>query len=192
MKKILLTGIFLFCYITCHAWTAIDDFYYELNEETMEAEVAHRTRDLPGSGYSIPETVTYQDKTYTVTSIKARAFINSFMMYIYIPKTIKSIGKDAFRSCMYLTRTCIYDLKAWCNIKFADETANPGHLYLINGTTSSEITDLVIPEDVTKINDYAFYSLDLFSVTMPETLTTIGNYAFGNCKNLTSINIPKS
>ena len=47
-------------------------------------------------------------------------------------------------------------------------------------------TDLVIPDGVTSIGDYAFggYS-GLTSVTIPDSVTSIGSYAFNWCYSLT-------
>ena len=55
------------------------------------------------------------------------------------------------------------------------------------------VTGVVIPNSITTIGDYAFYSCDnLTNITIPNSVTTIGNYAFGVCDNLTSISIPDS
>ena len=55
------------------------------------------------------------------------------------------------------------------------------------------MTDLVIPEGITIINDYALcYDTCLTSVTIPNSVTSIGDYAFMGCSNLTSVTIPSS
>ena len=92
----------------------------------------------------------------------------------------------------------ITDLAAWCNICFsaAKETGlNPGNplgsnvdLYL-NG---EKVTDLVIPETVTKISHAAFESGNFNTVTFPEGLTEIGISAFYGCSNLTEVTLPAS
>ena len=54
-------------------------------------------------------------------------------------------------------------------------------------------TEIVIPNNVTKIYGYAFYGCSsLTSVTIPNSVTSIGNYAFRGCSSLTSITIPNS
>ena len=50
-----------------------------------------------------------------------------------------------------------------------------------------ESTEIVIPNSVTGIGDYAFkYCINLTSVIIPDSVTSIGWEAFYECKNLTS------
>ena len=55
-----------------------------------------------------------------------------------------------------------------------------------------ENTELIIPNNVTKIPDFTFYACDLKSIKLPNTITSIGDGAFGQCSSLTSVNIPNS
>jgi len=87
----------------------------------------------------------------------------------------------------------IMDIAAWCNIDFADMSANPlnsyGNLYLNNKL----VTDLVIPDGVAEIKNYAFSRCSkLTSVTIPDSVTSIGDSAFSRCPKLTSVTIPDS
>lgn len=91
-------------------------------------------------------------------------------------------------------------MKAWCQIVFGDNSnywdgdrANPlfyaKHLFL-NG---EEIKDLVIPQDITAIGNYAFLCCEgLTSVTIPSSVTSIGRWAFRFCTGIKSVNIPGS
>ena len=108
---------------------------------------------------------------------------------LVIPDTVTEIKYDAFAG--YTGLTSVYytgDIADWCGISFGNEYANPlryaGDLY-IDGQL---VTDLVIPDSVTEIKDYAFYGYTgLTSVTIPETLTSIGDYAFWTCYKLVEI-----
>lgn len=171
------------------------------------------------NGYRIPDSVTriaYRAFSYcqnlisielpgNVTIIEPIAFIGcSNLKNITIPKSITAIKTDAFQDCNKLENVYISDLAAWCNIDFSiiynrsypegcRYAAHPlyyaKYLYL-NGR---KVTDLVIPEGIPKINDYAFFSYDgLNSVTIPESVSYIGGWAFYSCESLTSISIPAS
>ena len=87
----------------------------------------------------------------------------------------------------------ISDLAAWCKISFGSSEANPlyyAHNLYLNGAL---ITDLVIPNNVTSIRYYAFYSCNgLKSVTIPNSVTSIGESAFYGCSGLKSVTIPNS
>ena len=82
------------------------------------------------------------------------------------------------------------DLEVWCNISFEGSLSNPlgyAHHLFLNG---AEIKDLVIPNSVTSIGDYAFSGCTgLTSITIGNNVTNIGNNAFSDCTSLTSISI---
>ncbi|MGM9838417.1 MAG: leucine-rich repeat protein [Paludibacteraceae bacterium] len=149
---------------------------------------------------TIPETVTYNGITYTVTRIEGGAFWKcTTLTSITIPESVTSIGKKAFYGCSSLTKTNYTgDIASWCNIDFDDYTSNPivysHNLFVYNWYYAYEkITDLVIPNGVTSIKNYAFDNCyGLTSVIIPESVTSIGKSAFYGCTELTSITIPNS
>ena len=56
---------------------------------------------------------------------------------------------------------------------------------------NNKITNVIIPNSVTSIGNYAFYKCsELTSVTIGNSVTSIGDYAFCNCSGLTSVTIP--
>ena len=57
--------------------------------------------------------------------------------------------------------------------------------------TNGAITSVIIPDEVSSINDGAFRNnWSLKTIKMPNNLTTIGSGAFSNCRSLSSITIP--
>ena len=142
------------------------------------------------------ERLTSVDIGNSVTAIGMMAFeYCDKLTSITIPNSVKTIGCGAFYGCRALSAVYIYDIAAWCNIKFSDcgSTGNPlayaHHLYL-NG---EEVEELVIPNNVTSIDYDAFHGCDgLITVTIPNGVTSIGDYAFRYCRGLTSVNIPNS
>ena len=126
------------------------------------------------------------------TSIGWDAFYNcDGLTSITIPNSVTSIGGGAFAWCDGLTRlnVNISDLARYCTSNPMHSIPCETHLYL-NG---EEITNLVIPNSVTKIGDWAFSRCDgLTSITIPNSITSIGDWVFSDCTSLTSVTIPDS
>ncbi len=125
----------------------------------------------------------------TVETIEDWAFAGcEHLSYVKIPQQLKRVGQGAFGSCPSLAYVDIPDLSSWAMITFNNYTANP--LYyakklIVNG---EEITDLVIPDDVTYIGGNAFRCcMNLTSVTIGNHVRSIGLGAFMECSNITSI-----
>ncbi|MBR5844180.1 MAG: leucine-rich repeat protein [Bacteroidaceae bacterium] len=157
----------------------------------------------------IPESVTYQGVTYSVTSIGESAFSNSAnLTSVTIPSSVTSIGDYAFSWCTNLTSVTIpssvtsigrgifggcsgltsirvedgntvYDSRDNCNAIIETATNN-----LIAGCKNT-----VISGSVTSIGKSAFHSIGLISITIPEGVTLIDEFAFTGCNNLTEIRI---
>lgn len=53
-------------------------------------------------------------------------------------------------------------------------------------------TDVVLPDGITEINQYAFWGLGITSITIPDSVTSIGKSAFEYCQDLTNVTIGSS
>ena len=130
----------------------------------------------------------------SVTSIGSYAFYNcTSLTSITIPASITIIGDVAFYGCNNLADVYITDVMAWLKISCSAYTKRPnyyGKLHIL-GESGSEITELTIPDSVTKIGNYVFSNCSaLTSITIPDKVTSIGDYAFSGCSSLTGITIP--
>ena len=127
----------------------------------------------------IPESVTYNGKTYPVTSIGSQAFaLCSDLTSVTIGNSVTSIGSQAFEGCSGLT-----------SVTIPNSVTSIGN-YAFSGC--SGLTSITIPNSVTTIGPSAFYKCSgLTSVTIGNSVTTIGDRAFIGCK-LTTLTIPNS
>ena len=143
-----------------------------------------------------------------VTNIEENAFKYCYKLKdITIPKSLKRIDGNTFYDCHSIENVYISDLEAWCNLLFSNsaDVTNPAYGYEVGASNpfhfnkygnhehhlilnGEPITNLVIPDGVTKISNEAFYNIkDLTAVTIPHSVSTIGSNAFGGCDNLLTI-----
>ena len=161
--------------------------YYNITSNTAPYTV--EVSSGPSGAVVIPSSVTYNGRTYSVTSIGSGAYFGYALTSITIPSSIKSIygsfyGYDSLQRTNY-TGT----IAQWCEINFGSFYANPvytSHNLYIN---NSLITNLVIPNTVDTIKPYVFYGdTAITSVTIGNSVTSIGWEAFGECNNLQRTN----
>ena len=172
-----------------------DNLYWELIDDTLHITGTGAMYDYTSDTAPWKRSIKALCIGESVTSIGSYAFNGcSSLTSVIIPNSVTSIGYDAFGGCTSLTKTNYTgDIAGWCNIRFGSYHANPmycSHNFYIN---DQEIKDLVIPNSVTCIGDYAFYSCtSLTSVTIPNSVTSIGDDAFRGCSSLTSVTIGNS
>ena len=214
MKKVFTLLLLALLPLVASSQTGIAGIYYFLDSwsETKTAEVTSNPDKYSGD-IVIPSTVTYNDVTYSVNSIGNSAFSGcteltsvtipesvteikdyafqgcSTLTTVTIGKGVSEIYGNAFQDCSSLNAVHISDLASWCKIYFDDKNSNPlalaHHLYL-NG---EEITNLVIPDGVTEIKDYAFWGCSAITfVTIPSSVTFIGVQSFYGC-DLTGVQV---
>ncbi|MCR5131140.1 MAG: leucine-rich repeat protein [Prevotella sp.] len=178
----------------------IDGLYYNLDGYTHTAEVSpiEEGEDQYTGDIVIPETVTYNNVEYTVTTIGESAFSGcSNLTSVSLPSTITTIGGNAFAYCTSLTDitipegvTTVGEFAFW-NCTALTSVSLPSTLTVIGQAMFQEctgLTSITIPEGVTTISNSAFSGCSsLTSITLPSTVTFIENGAFQGCTSLTSL-----
>ena len=124
----------------------------------------------------------------SVTSIGDWAFFGcAGLTSVTIGSGVTSIGKNAFYKCSNLTEIRYNgNLIGWCSISDLSQLmvyGNSTKALYIDGTEIEG--NLVIPEGVTSIGDYAFFGCTgLTSVTIPDSINYVGSSAFDGCNSL--------
>ena len=190
-KKIALTiaiiAVLTFLFVIGVSAENIGGIEYTLYPATKTATFAASNRtDCTLTRVVIPETVVGADgETYTVTAIADRSIGhqdanagNSYIEYLYIPKTVTSIGAQLVRNC--------YSLKE-VKIDASVTKLNAGDFW---SCSALEILDLSGMKNLTTLDQITSATPKLKTVKLPSTLTTIGGKAFQSCGSLTSIVLP--
>ena len=189
----------------------IDGLWYNLSETTAEV-VKYKNNVQYFGNIVIPETVSYNETEYSVTSIGNMAFYDCrSLTSVTIPNSVTTIGQAAFNGCCGLTSILIpnsvtsivgnvfsqcsgltaivveeentkYDSRNNCNA-IIETSSNK----LIAGCKNTSILN-----GVTHIGNNSFQGCDMTSIAIPNSVTSIGGAAFADCRSLTSITIPYS
>ena len=128
-------------------------------------------------------------KVISSDALRHKAFVTD-VSEVSIPTSVTHINSNAFKDCDALTRVKFASIESLCNICFGNEDANPlmkTHELYINGENVSE---LIIPNTVTSIGNYAFCGCGGISrLIISNSVTSIGSGAFSGCDGLVSVMI---
>ena len=224
MKLIIKTALFLLTLFLPATATAydfiVDGIFYNKNGNN-EVTVSNGHNGVNAfDGYYIgdvviPETVTYNDTTYTVTKIGTYAFCNGpqtsikdglgnpFLTSVTIPNTVTTIEKCAFLDCNSLTHITIP-----VSVNIIGDAAfgrcqnvtqliwNARNCSSMGGLIVEHITELTIGDEVETLPSFFISSSDGYitgakikSLHIPASVTSIGNCAFAGCSELESITV---
>ncbi len=188
----------------------VDGIYYKYNNGRLGSSVSvtFNGSSSTSKAYSgeviIPESVVYNGKTYSVTSIGDNAFYGcTGLASVDIPNSVTAIAGQAFNGCSGLT-----------SVTIPNSVTSIG-----DGVFSgcSSLASVTILNDVTAIGSEAFYNTAWYnnqldglvyigkvaykykgtmptntSIVIEEGTVSISPKAFINCSSLTSVTIPNS
>lgn len=177
MKKLLFLAFCLLPALGVHAIEfKVGNLNYVTNSDKTTVYVAHQSETLSGD-LEIPESVTFDNKTYDVTAIGESAFAGySTLTSVKMLSSVTKIGSKAFSGCTGLT-----------TVEISDSVTSIGN-YAFDGC--SNLTTVQIPGKVTSIGKYAFYECKgMTTMSIPASVRLIDEYAFSGCRGLTSLTI---
>ena len=162
---------------------SIDGICYNVVSKTrLAVEVTFRSNEYKSYAgeITLPETVQWNNQTYTVERIGNNAFKRCVNLEsITLPEGLRTIGSDAFYSCTGLRTIIIPDsVKSIGMGSFGD---------------CSKLTVARFGTSLERVGMYAFNEcVSLESVALPATMVYIGEYAFSDCSALKSASFPSS
>jgi hypothetical protein len=178
MKKQLLflmaTLLFSISYAQTVGDTFIDNFItYEItslspnNAETVDYDTNG------GAVVTIPDTVTYNNIVFDVTSVGSACFFDKQLTSITIGNNIISCGQSAFRQNQLV------------NVVIPDNVLNIGNYSFLN----NQLTNIDFGSGLTSIPEQSFQNNQFTSLNIPDNITAIGWRAFESNNQLTCITV---
>ena len=170
----------------------------------------------PSGDLTIPETVIYNGKVYSVVTIDCNAFYDcNDLTSVTIPTSVTLIDKYAFMRCSSLTSIVIpnsvttinsyafYDCSSLTSITIPNSVTSIGAVVFFG---CSKLTGINVESDNTKYTseDGVLFNKDKTRIvcyptgkagttyTIPNSVTNIDELAFYDCDDLTSVTIPTS
>ncbi|MCM1223102.1 MAG: leucine-rich repeat domain-containing protein [Lachnospiraceae bacterium] len=178
----------------------INGLLYKKNDDgsTVNVSVADKNASIEAN---IPSEIKYGDQTYKVTEIAAKGFEYSKITKLTLPSSITTINDGAFMNAKSFTSVFIpksvkeigREAFEWAeslqSITFEEGTA----LKTINNHTfkgCNKVKELSIPEGITSIGQWVFENMTAMSnMTLPSTLESIDYGALARCSAMMALTL---
>lgn len=157
----------------------VDGIKYSTNTYSHTASVIQYDSSNNAAFYkgeiTIPETITINYETYTITSIASEAFAHcNNLTGVSLPKTVTSVGSNAFYYCN--------------NLQYVDDLSMIRSISSCAFQHCTSLNTIGNMPNLTSLDSWAFYDCyNLESIGDMPALTTIKSYTFSHCIKLKSI-----
>lgn len=183
----------------------VDGIYYDSIPGTNNCMVTFDEASKTGSKYNcykdtltIPETVKFGDKSFTVTEIGKYAIRNcADLKAVNMPISLVTIGYGAFSKCSALETVVVpdsvrlidgfgfNDCPALANVTLSKNLKTIGSSAFLGCVKMAAI---ILPEGIEVLDTWAFKNcITLAKIGIPQSVTKIGNNCFQGCIGLKSI-----
>ena len=181
--------------------TSLEDLTVEVTRE--EGNYHHYSGDI-----IVPETVDWNERTFTVTAIGDHAFSQSDITSINMPSSVTRIESAAFSHCDQLDSIIIPNNVTYIgviafsgceNLKFISLHNNLETIKYGTFEECNSLKSIVLPENLksieggSNITPGAFENCtNLSLVTLPGSLTNLGENTFNGCNKLDTVIVKSS
>lgn len=127
----------------------------------------------------------FSDASNNITAIEEMAFNQAKINELVLPNTISALHRACFNGA-YITTLVVPPL--------VTVLPNSAFAYIqpvYNNETGEELPiNIILPQNLTKIENYCFEGAQMKQISIPDTVTEIEDRAFYYCHQLTSITLP--
>ena len=134
------------------------------------------------SGQNKLQNLDFSDASNNITAIESSAFQRAQVNGLVLPNTISVLGEACFGGAAIATLT----VPPLVTVLPAEAFAEIQPVY--NDATGEELPiNIILPQNLTKIENRCFMRAGIKQITIPDTVTEIWDMAFNYCRQLASI-----
>lgn len=162
---------------------------FQGNGSVLSVTIPKGVTTIKKSAFAATHNLTNISMPNTLTKIEELAFFGSYIKTIYIPKSVKYIGDNAFTRSNLERITVDSNNKKYTSIN--GSLFNKSKTKLIQYAIGKSNTSYTVPSTVTEIGVSAFADSSLEHIYLPKSLKKISDAAFSMCGSLKSLKIPE-
>ena len=190
--------------------TVVGGIYYNFDEGSQTAEVTFKGKTRYTAGayqgeVAIPESVSYEGKTYRVVAIGDHAFAATPRLHkVTVPSSVETIGYNAFvgsgvESVVFakpsgvksIARQAFLACRKLKAIEIPQSVETIGK-FAFEMCSVLEDVSFAEPSKLSKIEDYVFCRTGLKSIAVPASVSEISDVAFCENAGITEVVLPKN
>ena len=171
-------------------------FYQSTHIVSVDFSEAESLRTIGESAFSTCTSLESAILPEGLTTLSKYAFYKSGVKNVYLPSTLTEVGLYTFEQSAaevvesyspIIGENMFYKCNNLRKITLENTVSVAKYGFLIESGKTSYVTELVLPETLTKIGQYAFARTAITELYVPASVTQVDSYAFSACKSLQKV-----